>query len=154
MADRSPEEQLAGFLAKYTPEIAARAEAVLARMRARLPGAVGLVYDNYNALVIGFCPTARPSSVLFSIVLYPRYVSLCFFAGDALSDPEKLLQGGGKIARHIRLEGPETLDRPAVQALMTQALELAPTPLDPAQPCRLVIQSISAKQRPRRPAGA
>jgi len=153
MPDVPAKQQLAALIARYTPEVAARAHATLKTMRALLPGAVELVYDNYNALVIGFCPTARPSSVLFSIVLYPRYVSLCFFAGDALDDPEKLLQGGGKIARHIRLDRPETLDLPAVQALMAQALELAPTSLDPAQPRRLVIQSISAKRRPRRPAG-
>ena len=30
-------------------------------MRARYPTALELVYDNYNALAIGFCPTERPS---------------------------------------------------------------------------------------------
>ena len=32
------EPQLAGFLAKFTPEIEARAVAIIAAMRARLPG--------------------------------------------------------------------------------------------------------------------
>jgi len=36
----SAERELAGFLARYAPEIAARSEAVLERLRARLPGAV------------------------------------------------------------------------------------------------------------------
>ena len=44
--------QLAGFLAKSTPEIALLAEAILAKMRLRLLGAFQLVYDNYNALAI------------------------------------------------------------------------------------------------------
>jgi hypothetical protein len=39
----------------------------LAKMRARLPGAVELVYDNYNALAIGFGPTERTSEAVFSI---------------------------------------------------------------------------------------
>ena len=46
--------QLDDFLAKYTPEIRRVARAALAKMRKRLPGAVHLVYDNYNALVITF----------------------------------------------------------------------------------------------------
>lgn len=44
------ENELASFLAKYTPEMEARATSVLSRMSELLPGAVQLVYDNYNAL--------------------------------------------------------------------------------------------------------
>ncbi len=55
----SPEKQLAGFIAKYTPEVQSVATAALAKMRARLPGAVELVYDNYNALAIALGPTER-----------------------------------------------------------------------------------------------
>ena len=67
MNDKAPEEQLAGFIAKYTPEIGALAQEAHAKMRARLPGAIGLVYDNYNALAIGFSQTERTSDVIFSI---------------------------------------------------------------------------------------
>jgi len=56
MNDKAPEEQLDSFIAKYIPEIGALAQEALAKMRARLPGAIELVYDNYNALAIGFSP--------------------------------------------------------------------------------------------------
>ena len=46
--------QLDAFIDKYTPEVAALTRALLARMKARMPGAAILVYDNYNALAIGF----------------------------------------------------------------------------------------------------
>ena len=151
MTDPSPEAQLAGFLAKYTPEIARQAEAAIVKMRARLPGAIEMVYDNYNGLVVGFGPTERPSEAIFSIVVFPRYFSLCFLQGTKVPDPQKLLQGNGNVVRHIRLDPPETLDRPEVQAVMNAALASASKPLDPAQPHKLVIKSISAKQRPRRP---
>jgi hypothetical protein len=147
----SPEKQLAGFIAKYTPDIGALARAALAKMRARLPGAVVLVYDNYNALAIGFGPTERASDAIFSITLFPRWVSLFFLQGANLSDPQKLLKGSGKKARHIVLEGAADLDKPAVQALFAHALERAAKPLDGTSPGRIVIKSISAKQRPRRP---
>ncbi len=72
--DSSPENQLAGSLAKYDPEIAEQAMAALEKMRALLPGAVEMVYDNYNAynaLVIGFGPAERAPEVIISIMLYP-----------------------------------------------------------------------------------
>jgi hypothetical protein len=152
MNDKAPEEQLAGFIAKYTPEIGALAQEALAKMRARLPGAIELVYDNYNALAIGFSPTERTSDVIFSIALYPRWVSLFFFHGVGLPDPQKLLKGSGNTVRHIVLENASDLDKPAVKALMKHALERADKPLDKANRSRIIIKSISAKQRPRHPA--
>ncbi|HEX4311456.1 MAG TPA: hypothetical protein VHZ25_15590, partial [Acidobacteriaceae bacterium] len=150
---QSPAEQLDAFLDKFAPHVADQARTALRKMRARLPGAIELVYDNYNALAIGFCPTERASDAIFSIALYPRWVSLFFLlSGTRLRDPEGLLAGGGKRARHIVLETPALLDTPAVQELIAQAIELSPKPIDPTQSRRLIIKSVSAKQRPRRTA--
>jgi len=150
--DDSPESQLDAFLDKYTPAIATLARACLAKMRARLPGAVQLVYDNYNALAIGFGPSERASEAVFSIALYPRWVTLFFLQGAGLPDPRRILKGSGKVVRHIVLASAADLDQPAIQDLMAQALERAEAGLDPAAPGRLVIRSVSARQRPRRPA--
>lgn len=151
MTPDSPEYQLETFIAKFTPEVGDLACAALEKMRLRLPGAIELVYDNYNALAIGFGPTERTSEALFSIALFPRWVSLFFMDGASLPDPDKLLKGSGKVARHIVLEDAATLDRPAVQALITQALEYAGVSFEGTGPGRIIIKSISAKQRPRRP---
>lgn len=143
--------ELASFLARYDPPIAALARAARAELRQRLRGATELVYDNYNALVIGFGPSERPSEAIFSLVLYPRYVSLCFLQGAKLPDPRKRLRGKGKVVRHLRLASAATLDEPGVRSLMELALARAKVRLDPGARHRLVIRSISAKQRPRRP---
>src|SRR5262249_23173745 len=147
----TPEAQLRSFIAKYTPEIGVLAKAALKKMRARLPGAIELVYDNYNALVIGFSPTERPSDAIFSIALYPRWVTLFFLNGKGLPDPEQLLQGAGTRVRRIVLDDASTLGRPAVQALMKAALSGSRRAIELGRRRRLIIQSISAKQRPRRP---
>ena len=55
------EKQLATFLSAYTPEIAAIAKAARKKVRSLAPGATELVYDNYNALVIGFGPADKTS---------------------------------------------------------------------------------------------
>src|SRR5262245_8880456 len=152
MKDKAPAEQLAGFIAKYTPEIGALGQAALAKMRERLPGSIELVYDNYNALAIGFGPTERASDAIFSIALYPRWVSLFCLRGAAIPDPQKLMKGSGKVVRHIVLESAADLDKPAVKALMKRALECCDKPISGAAAGRIIIKSISAKQRPRRPA--
>jgi hypothetical protein len=110
------------------------------------------VYDNYNALAIGFGPSERASEAIFSIALYPRWVTLFFLQGVGLPDPKGLLKGSGKVVRHIVLSSAADLDLPAIQELMTKALRRAEAGIDPTAPGRLVIRSVSAKQRPRRPA--
>ena len=122
-------------------------------MRKLAPGALELVYDNYNALAIGFGPTERAGDGIFSIALYPPHASLFFLQGAKLPDPTKRLRGSGTTVRHIVIEDIALFDEPAVQTLIATALARAKVPLDPAQRRRLVIKSISAKQRPRRPKG-
>jgi hypothetical protein len=148
-----PERQLASFLAKFTPELAALAEAILGKMRRHYPTAVEIVYDNYNALAIGFAPGEKTSEAIFSIAVFPRWISLFFLQGAGLDDPDRLLKGTGKVARHVVLPTPDLLDDPALAALMQQAVERARAPFPLEGSPRLVIKSISAKQRPRRPAG-
>ena len=148
----TPQAQLDAFLDKYSPAVATLARACLAKMRARLPGAVQLVYDNYNALAIGFGPSEHASEAVFSIALYPRWVTLFFLQGAGLPDPKHLLKGSGKIVRSIVLASAADLDSPAVQGLMATALKRAEPAIDPDALGSLVIRSVSAKQRPRRPA--
>jgi hypothetical protein len=144
-----PAQQLTRFIDKYSPEVASVARAALAKMRARLPGAVQVVYDNYNALVIGFGPTERTSDAVFSIALYPRWVNLFFLNGAGLHDPHKLLQGSGSRVRSIRLDTASVLDAPPVRALMAEAIDGAKA-FTRAKGGRMVIKMVAAKQRPRR----
>ena len=147
----SAEAQFDRFLDAFTPEIAASARVALSKMRKRLPHAIELVYDNYNALACGFGPTEKTSEAIFSIAVYPRNVSLFFLQGAALPDPKGLLQGEGNVVRYIRLDDKDTLDRPDVKAMMATALKTAKVALDEKTEYKLVIKSVSAKQRPRRP---
>jgi hypothetical protein len=147
----SAEEQLASFLAKFTPEIAALAEAILAKMRRRYPSALELVYDNYNALAIGYAPGERTSDAIFSIAVFPRNISLFFLQGAGIADPDRLFKGTGKVARHVPLPRLDSLDDPRLLELMARAVEQARVPFPAKGQYRLIIKSISAKQRPRRP---
>ena len=149
---QSPERQLAAFLAKYTPEIVAQTNAVLAKLRARLRGAVEMVYDNYNALVIAFGAEDRPREAILSVAVYPGHLTLVFLWGRGLFDPDNLLRGTGSQVRHLRLAGPETVDSPSVQALITEAIARSARPFDDTKPNRMVIRAVAEKQRPRRSA--
>ena len=148
------EKQIAGFLAKYTPEIVAFATDARKRMRKEVRGGVEFVYDNYNALVFGYGPTERPSEAVLSLVLMPEWVTVCFLKGAKLKDPKKLLRGSGNIVRNIRMAAAKDLEDPDVHGFVAAAIAAAAPPFAGSGPPRTVVKSVSAKQRPRRPSAA
>src|SRR3954454_18590677 len=137
------QHQLDTFIDKFTPEVAALTRTLYAKARARIPGATIMVYDNYNALAIGFGPNAKAGQAILSLAVMPRWVTLCFLWGVHLPDPHKLLNGSGSRVRHVRLTTPEAFDDPRVQALIGEALAKADVPVDPAGEQRLIVKSVS-----------
>lgn len=147
----SPEKQLAGFIDKFTPEMAKRIRAARRKMRKRIPQAIEMVYDNYNFFVIGYGPNDKAGDAIFSLACQAKGIALCFLQGAKLPDPKRLLRGSGNVVRNIRLEDDATLDDPEVNALIEVALQRAKTPMPRTGKHQLIIKSVSAKQRPRRP---
>jgi hypothetical protein len=146
----SPSKQIAGFIAKFDPEVAKLIRAARTALRKHFPTSIEQVYDNYNFLAIGFCTTERTSDCIVSVAASSKGVGLSFYHGATLPDPHKILQGGGKQNRFIRLDGPATLKRAEVIAMLDAAAEQAKTPLPESGAGYTMIKSVSENQRPRR----
>jgi len=144
------EKQLKGFIGKFEPKDQTLLRAVRKALRKRFPTAYELAYDNYNFFVIGYSSTERPSDSIVSIAAGANGVGLCFIHGASLPDPKKILVGSGNQTRFIRLPSVDVLGRPEVEALIAAAIAGAKTPLRATGRGRLIIRSVSAKQRPRR----
>jgi hypothetical protein len=144
------EKQLKSFIEKFEPKHRTLIRGVRSAMRKRLATANELVYDNYNFFVIGYSPTERPSDAIISIAAGANGVGLCFIRGAGLPDPKKILLGAGNQTRFIRIESDVVLARPEVKALIASAIERANPPLPASGRRRLIIKSVSSKQRPRR----
>ncbi|MCI0356306.1 MAG: DUF1801 domain-containing protein, partial [Acidobacteria bacterium] len=102
-----------------------------------------------NFFVIGYSASERPSDAIVSIAAGSNGVGFCFLHGAKLPDPKKILIGSGNQTRFIRLESAAGLRRPEVEALIAAAIAQAKTPLPNTGRGKLIIRSISAKQRPR-----
>jgi hypothetical protein len=149
-AGTSPARQLATALEKFDPAVARVVREACPILRRRFATAVELVYDNYNALAIGWGATERASDVVVSLAVYASGVNLYFMQGARLPDPAGLLQGSGRQGRFIRLPQANLLTTPALTALLNEATKAARTPLPPTGRRYTVIKAVAAKQRPRR----
>ncbi|HUQ19986.1 MAG TPA: DUF1801 domain-containing protein [Gemmatimonadaceae bacterium] len=148
MSTTTPETQLKTFIEKFDRRNQALIRAARRTIRERVPTATELVYDNYNFFVIGYSPTLRPSDSVFSIAAAANGVNLYFTYGARLPDPHHILRGSGSQGRGLRLSSADVLDKPEVKQLITAAIA-AGKPMPKTSRGKLVIQSVSAKQRPR-----
>ena len=146
----TPEQQLKGFIAKFDPAIGLQIRKCRSAMRQRFPTANELVYDNYNFFVIGYCTTERPSDCVVSLAANSKGIGLSFYYGATLPDPHRILQGSGSQNRFVRLADASGLGRPEVQELLAAAEAQASPPFNRAGKGKLIIRSVSEKQRPRR----
>jgi hypothetical protein len=144
------EMQLKGFVGKFSPKHQRLIRSVRRTFQRRFPTAHELVYDNYNFFVIGYCPSERPSDCIISIAADANGLGVCFIHGARLPDPTKILSGEGKQTRFLRVESAAVLARPEVEALLRAAVAQAKVPFSAAGPRKLIIRSVSSKQRPRR----
>ena len=150
VAANSPARQLHTFIGRFDLVIRKRVREARATLRRRLPTAIELVYDSYNALAIGFASSERMSDTIVSLAVYARGVNLYFMYGAALADPHHLLLGGGNQGRFVRLESAATLDRREIDDLLAAAVAEGETPLPRSGRGHIVIKSVSRKQRRRR----
>ena len=146
------EQQIAGFLGRYDAGIQREARAARRALRKAMPSATELIYDNYNALVFAYATSEKATDLVLSIALYPKWITLFFRWGAELDDPEGVLEGSGKIIRGVRLRGgAKDLDKPAVRALIRQAIARAKKPLAKSGRVKTAVRAATKKRRARKP---
>ena len=78
--------------------------------------------DEVRELVHDGCPVACLGDVPFGYVnVFTSHVNVGFFQGAALPDPARLLQGGGKFMRHVKLRPGTAIDSAALSRLIERA---------------------------------
>lgn len=116
------------------------------------PDSNELIYDNYNALAFGWSPTDRVGHIFCSIAVgrTTHNVHFGFYWGSQISDPKKILLGGGKQYRYILVksekEFPKTYMKKLVKEAWANSLEKVKDPglIIKGQ---TITKSVSAKKR-------
>ena len=114
-----------------------------------------MIYDNYNAVAVGWAPTLTLYDTFCSIAVYNnKSVHFGFYWGSKLSDPRKLLLGNGKQYRYIRVANKTDFPVTYVKELLAEAHlnSLAAIKGDASIRGQTVVKSISPKKN--RPAKA
>lgn len=94
------------------------ARAVCDAILARFPDAV-VTQDNET---IGFGTDAGYKGLVFTVIPAKAHVTLGIAGGASLPDPAGLMEGTGKVHRHVKIRTAADLQRPELADLMEAAL--------------------------------
>lgn len=116
-------EDLLKFLKPFPAEIKAKALWLREFVWDLYPGSNELIYDNYNALAFGWSPTDRVGHVFCSIAVgrTTHNVQFGFYWGSQISDPKKILLGGGKQYRYILVTSENEFSKTYMKKLLKEA---------------------------------
>ena len=80
-----------------------------------------LIYDNYNALALGWSLTDKLTHTFCSIAVFAKYIHFGFYWGSEIADPEKRLSGNGKQYRYMIIPDKKALPKTYIRKLMKEA---------------------------------
>jgi hypothetical protein len=151
MSCRPPDTRLLGFLAVYDPHVRELALSLRRMVLEAAPDAIESIYDAYNAVAIGFSFTGRLKDSFCHIAAYARHVNLGFNRGASLADPQRVLEGTGKLIRHIRMVRESDLAAPFLPRYLQAAITQVGGPPEqvPAGAKSVVRGNYPTKRRPK-----
>ena len=86
------------------------------------PNTNELIYDNYNAVAVGWSPTDRVGHTFCSIAVGSnKYVHFGFYWGSQIADPEKMLLGKGNQYRYIIVNNRDDFPKTYIKKLLKEA---------------------------------
>ncbi|OLF04668.1 hypothetical protein BLA60_39865 [Actinophytocola xinjiangensis] len=95
-------------------------ERVDAVLRSLLPDAVVTVDGKDTGYGFG----SGYTGLVFTLTAASRHVTLGLSHGARLADPGGLLEGAGRVHRHVKLRTVADLDRPELRQLLLDTIEL------------------------------
>ena len=119
---RPPHPQLLGFLTAYDPGIADLALGLREIILEEAPDASESIYQVYT-VAIWFGYSGKMKDMFCYITTNARHVNLGFPRGAELPDPNRVLEGDGKIMRHIQFASESDLARPFVRRYIRAAMD-------------------------------
>jgi len=111
-----------------------------------------LIYDNYNAIAVGWSPTDRVGHTFCSIAVgrTSNNVHFGFYWGSEISDPDKVLSGEGNQYRYILVPDKNKFPKVYIKKLVKEAYANSLAKVKDKKQImngQTIVKSVSVKKR-------
>lgn len=104
----------------YSPEVQELAHSTRALIYSVLPELVEVIWERQKTIGYGISPKKMSGHFCY-IAFHKEYVTLGFNYGSELEDPTHLLEGTGKLMRHVKIKHPDILSSEDLRNLLVYA---------------------------------
>ncbi len=111
-----------GILGDFSPKIGELATATRTLVFDVLPETVEVIWEQQKIAGLGTGPKKMTEHFAW-IQPCKAHVNLGFNYGAELQDPDGLLEGTGKLFRHVKIKSVDDINRPALRKLLEQAVK-------------------------------
>ena len=108
------------FIAVYPPEVRVLIGAARKFVAEAFPGATETLDETARLIAYSYGPGYK--GVVCTLILSRTGVKVGVVRGSELPDPKGLLEGSGKVHRHVALKSPADLERPGLKPLLKAVL--------------------------------
>jgi len=145
-------KDLVKFLKPFNKDITERALWLREFIWNLYPQTNELIYDNYNALAVGWSPTDRVGHTFCSIAVgrTSNNVHFGFYWGNELADPDKILLGDGNQYRYILVPDKNSFPKAYIEKLVKEAYANSLAKVKDKKQImngQTIVKSISSKKR-------
>jgi hypothetical protein len=119
------------IVSKVSPHARQLAEQARSLIRAVYPAVVEVPWPKQRVIGYGVGPKKMSEHFCY-LSVSKDHINVGFMYGAELSDPQKLLEGSGKLLRHVRITQLDQLSNPALRDL----IEVASRHRMPAKPSK------------------
>ncbi len=116
----STESEINGFLYQYDEPVFNKAIEIRDLLMANLPNITEQI--DLPAKMIAYCYGQKYEDLICVIIPSKKGIKLGFNRGVDLPDPDKLLEGTGKISRYVQIRTHERINSDALKNLLSNAL--------------------------------
>jgi hypothetical protein len=121
--DAGPSKEVDEILAGYGPEVCKLLLETRATLLKMFPGLQESA--DVKSKVIGYGYGAKYADMICSMMPAKEWVTLGIAYAAALPDPEKIMEGAGKVHRHVKLRSESDLESPALRQILKASNEAA-----------------------------
>ena len=120
MKSEPASKDIESFLAPFPPEVSDLALAARDFLAKALPGAEESLDESAKLLGYGYGPGYK--GLVCTLLSSKKGIKLGISHGSELPDPKQLMQGSGKVHRHVQLRTKNDLKQPGLKPLLKAAL--------------------------------
>jgi hypothetical protein len=110
-------DEIVAGVSPHAQELARRARALIQTV---YPAVAEVPWPKQRVIGYGIGPKKMSEHFCY-LSVSKNHINVGFMYGAELPDPHNLLEGSGKLLRHVRITNPEELKNPALQELLEAA---------------------------------